>query len=90
MPKSSLQIRTMLSTAMPAVFFSGSSGRSDDVPVIAAMRTPALRRCARGHAIADRLEAVAEHVEADGDVADAGGRKCRCSPLRHGHSFAPK
>ena len=41
------------------------------------MRTPGSRDAPRGDAIADRLEAVTEHVEADGDVADAGGRE-RC------------
>ena len=66
----------MLSTAMPAVLRSGSRGRSTVAPVMAAMRH-ARRRDAPGRdAIADRLEAVAEHVEADSDVADAGGCEC--------------
>ena len=74
---------------MPAVLRSGSRGRSDDR---AGDRRDAHARLAMRRArdaIADRLEAVAEHVEADGDVADAGRRE-RGGRLPHAQSFAPR
>src|SRR5690606_40010418 len=39
--------------------------------------------------VADRLEAVAEHVKADCHIADARRRKSRCN-FTHDQSFAPK
>ncbi len=82
-----LQVAHHASTAMPAVLRSGSSGRSGTTPRMAAMRTPGVATRTAPHAIAERLDAVTEHVEADGDVADA--RRCEgsrrrgaCSQLR--------
>ena len=61
------------SSARPAVFFSGSRGRSFTTPAEPLMTTPGLRRALDGDPIAERIHREAEDVEADGDVAAEAG-----------------
>ncbi len=65
--------------------FAASIGRSTAQPRIAAMRT-CLRLCATHRcAVARADERLAENIEADAEIADAGGRKCGCfEPLHAG------
>ena len=89
MPKSSFRSRTMHSTRHAGRVALRLARQVDDRAGDGADGDARPGVATRGHAIADRLEAVAEDVEADCDVADAGGREC-CGCLPHAQSFTPR
>ena len=62
-------------SARPAVFFSGSSGRSPATPRDGADDDARLLAARHRDAIAQRIDRKAEDVESDGDVADRSRRE---------------
>ena len=86
-PKPGCNASSRAMSALPAVFFCGSSGRSSTTPRVARIETPGLIPPPHRHLVAQRIDGEAEDVEADGDVADRGRRKGGC---RGDHSLAPR